>query len=115
MAYDPFVGSPDGVTLVDLETLVKQCRGCYGRSATEETRGLLSAELIAQLQNQAVVIVISRAYSLILMPLFQRQQAGDHGGHDVFPDNLVCNRPNTAHEKRYTVPASSGGCARGVT
>jgi phosphoglycerate dehydrogenase-like enzyme len=89
MAYDPFLSAaPDGVTLVDLETLVKQCRVVVMAAVpSEETRGLLSAELIAQLQNHALVIVVSRAWCVDFDALISEAASGRITvATDVFPD-----------------------------
>ncbi len=89
MAYDPFLkdAGPD-VKLVDLQTLVTQCRVVVVAAVpSEETRGLLSAELIAQLQKSALVIVISRAWCADFPALVEAAQAGRiRVATDVFPD-----------------------------
>ncbi len=92
MAYDPFLkdAGPD-VELVDLQTLVTQCRVVVLAAVpSEETRGLLSAELIAQLQQSALVIVISRAWCADFPALIEAAQAGRiRVATDVFPDEPV--------------------------
>lgn len=92
MAYDPFLqdAGPD-VELVDLPTLVKRCRVVVLAAVpSEETRGLLSAELIAQLQQSALVVVISRAWCADFPVLIDAAQAGRiRVATDVFPDEPV--------------------------
>ena len=92
MAYDPFLtdAGPD-VTLVDLPTLVSKCRVVVLAAVpSEETRGLLSADLIAQLQQSALVIVISRAWCADFPALMAAAQAGRiRVATDVFPDEPV--------------------------
>lgn len=92
MAYDPFLkDAGPGVELVDLQTLVTQCRVVVLAAVpSEETRGLLSAELIAQLQQSALVIVISRAWCADFPALIDAAQAGRiRVATDVFPDEPV--------------------------
>ncbi|MEO1275040.1 MAG: NAD(P)-dependent oxidoreductase [Pseudomonadota bacterium] len=92
MAYDPYVAEagPD-VTLTDLETLVATCRVVIVAAVpSEETRGLLSAGLIAKLQHSALVIVISRAWSTDFPALIAAAEAGRITvATDVFPDEPV--------------------------
>lgn len=92
MAYDPFLkdAGPD-VELVDLQALVTQCRVVVLAAVpSEETRGLLSAELIAQLQQSALVIAISRAWCADFPALIEAAQAGRiRVATDVFPDEPV--------------------------
>jgi len=89
MAFDPFVADagPD-VQLVDLPTLVSQCRVVVVAAVpSEDTRGLLSADLIAQLQQSALVVVISRAWCVDYPALMAAAQAGHiRVATDVFPD-----------------------------
>lgn len=92
MAYDPLLeDAGSGVELVDLSTLVTQCRVVVLAAVpSEETRGLLSAELIAQLQQGALVIVISRAWCADFPALISEAQAGRiRVATDVFPDEPV--------------------------
>jgi len=92
MAYDPFLAEAGpGVELVDLPTLVAQCRVVVLAAVpSEETRGLLSAELIAQLQQGALVIVISRAWCADFPALIDAAEAGRiRVATDVFPDEPV--------------------------
>ena len=92
MAYDPFLkDAGPGVELVDLPTLVARCRVVVLAAVpSEETRGLLSAELIAQLQQSALVIVISRAWCADFAALIDAAQAGRiRVATDVFPDEPV--------------------------
>lgn len=94
MAYDPFLTDvgPD-VDLVDLETLVKECRVVVLAAVpSEDTRGLLSATLIDQLQQGALVIVISRAWcadfdALIAAAVSDRIRLAT----DVFPDEPLAS------------------------
>lgn len=94
MAYDPFLkdAGPD-VELVDLRTLVTQCRVVVLAAVpSKETRGLLSAELIVQLQQSALVIVISRAWCADFPALIEAAQARRiRVATDVFPDEPVKN------------------------
>ncbi|MEM8555800.1 MAG: NAD(P)-dependent oxidoreductase [Pseudomonadota bacterium] len=92
MAYDPLLvdAGPD-VDLCDLETLVAESRVVVMAAVpSETTRGLLSAELISRLQPGALVIVISRAWSVDFPALMA---AADSGkilvATDVFPDEPV--------------------------
>lgn len=94
MAYDPFLeDAGPGVKLVDLQTLVTQCRiVVLAAVPSEETRGLLNAALIAQLQQSALVIVISRAWCADFPALIYAAQAGRiRVATDVFPDEPVKN------------------------
>ena len=92
MAYDPFLkDAGQSVKLVDLQTLVTQCRVVVLAAVpSEETRGLLSAKLIATLQQSALVIVISRAWCADFPALIDAAQAGRiRVATDVFPDEPV--------------------------
>lgn len=94
MAYDPFLeDAGPGVELVDLPTLVTRCRVVILAAVpSEETRGLLSAELISKLQQSALVIVISRAWCADFPALIEAAQAGRiRVATDVFPDEPVKN------------------------
>lgn len=89
MAYDPFLSDAGSdVALVDLQTLVTQCRVVVLAAVpSEETRGLLSADLIAQLPPSALVVVISRAWCADFSALMAAAQAGRiRVATDVFPD-----------------------------
>ncbi|MEX0279110.1 MAG: NAD(P)-dependent oxidoreductase [Ruegeria sp.] len=89
MAYDPFLSDagPD-VELTDLETLVKTCRAVVVAAVpSEETRGLLSRDLIARLQTGAMVVLISRAWCADFPALTEAAAAGRIlVATDVFPD-----------------------------
>lgn len=89
MAYDPYL-SPEtpGVDLVDLHELVAACRALVVAAVpSEETRGLLNAELIARLQDQALVVVISRAWCVDFPALMAAAAEGRiRVATDVFPD-----------------------------
>lgn len=92
MAYDPFLTTaPDNVDLVDLETLVKKCRIVVVAAVpSEETRGLLSSDLISKLQDHALVIVISRAWCVDFDALVAEAETGRITvAVDVFPDEPV--------------------------
>ena len=92
MAHDPFLSDagPD-VELCDLETLVSNCRVVVMAAVpSEDTRGLLSADLISRLVPGAVVIVISRAWSVDFPALIAAADAGRIlVATDVFPDEPV--------------------------
>ncbi|MEM1237832.1 MAG: NAD(P)-dependent oxidoreductase [Pseudomonadota bacterium] len=64
MAYDPYLKETGtDAELTDLASLVRKCRVVVLAAVpSEDTRGLLSAELIDQLQPGALVVVISRAW-----------------------------------------------------
>lgn len=89
MAYDPFISDDvAGVEMTDLETLVSTCRVVVVAAVpSESTRDLLNARLIKMLRPGALVIVISRAWSVD----FEALMAAASAGHiqvaiDVFPD-----------------------------
>jgi len=92
MACDPFVtdAGPD-LELTDLATLVSTCRIVIVAAVpSEKTRGLLSAELIAQLRPGALVILISRAWCADFPALVAAAQSGlIQVATDVFPDEPV--------------------------
>ena len=92
MAYDPFLtdAGPD-VELVDLDRLVTQCRVVVLAAVpSEDTRGLLSADLIGRLQQSALVIVISRAWCADFPALIEAAEAGRiRVATDVFPDEPI--------------------------
>ncbi|MEM1429264.1 MAG: NAD(P)-dependent oxidoreductase [Pseudomonadota bacterium] len=89
LAYDPFVADPGpGATLCDLDTVVEQSRVLVVAAVpSEDTRGLLSADLIARLQPGALVILISRAWCADFPALVAAAEAGRITvATDVFPD-----------------------------
>jgi phosphoglycerate dehydrogenase-like enzyme len=88
MAYDPYLSAADGVTLTDLKTLVSSCRIVVVAAVpSEDTRGLLSADLIGQLQRGALVVLISRAWCADFPALMAAAEAGRiQVATDVFPD-----------------------------
>ena len=92
LAHDPFLSDagPD-VTLTDLETLVSEARVVVMAAVpSEDTRGLLSAELIGKLRPGALVIVISRAWSVDFPSLIAAAEAGRITvATDVYPDEPV--------------------------
>ncbi|MEM1361994.1 MAG: NAD(P)-dependent oxidoreductase [Pseudomonadota bacterium] len=92
MAYDPFLkdAGPE-VTLCDLSTLVSECRVVVVAAVpSEETRGLLSAEMIARLAPGALVVLISRAWCADFPALLEACEAGRIAvATDVFPDEPV--------------------------
>jgi len=78
LAFDPFLtdAGPD-VELCDLDTLVARSRIVVMAAVpSEETRNLLSADLIARLQTGTLVIVISRAWSVDFPALLRAAEAG---------------------------------------
>jgi len=89
MAYDPFLtdAGPD-VDLVELERLVSECRVVVVAAVpSEDTRGLLSAHLIEQLQTGALVVLISRAWCADFDALVAAAKEGRiQFATDVFPD-----------------------------
>ncbi len=91
-AYDPFLSDAGPNTkLVELEELVATCRVIVVAAVpSEETQGLLSAELIAKLRPGALVIVISRAWSTDFPALVKAAEARRITlATDVFPDEPV--------------------------
>lgn len=92
MAYDPFLSDagPD-VELTDLQTLVEKCRIVVVAAVpSEQTRGILSAELIAKLQKGAMVILISRAWCADFPALIAAARAGRiQVATDVYPEEPV--------------------------
>lgn len=91
-AYDPYLNDagPD-VTLCDLDTLVSTCRVVVMAAVpSEDTKGLLSEKLIARLSPGALVIVISRAWSVDFPALVAAAEAGRITvATDVYPDEPV--------------------------
>ncbi|MEL6690903.1 MAG: NAD(P)-dependent oxidoreductase [Pseudomonadota bacterium] len=89
LAYDPFLSDagPD-TELVELERLVKESRiVVLAAVPSEDTRGLLSADLIEKLQPGALVVVISRAWCADFDALIAAADAGRlQVATDVFPD-----------------------------
>jgi len=87
-AFDPYVtdAGPD-VTMCDLDTLVSSCRVVIVAAVpSDDTRGLLSAELIATLPPAALVVVISRAWCVDFPALVAAAEAGRiQLATDVFP------------------------------
>lgn len=92
MAYDPYLNEagPD-VELTDLATLVSTCRVVVVAAVpSESSAGLLSAELIDTLAPGALVIVISRAWSVDFPALMSAARKGRITvATDVFPDEPV--------------------------
>ncbi|MEM1150752.1 MAG: NAD(P)-dependent oxidoreductase [Pseudomonadota bacterium] len=86
--YDPFLKETGtDAILTDLETLVRESRVVVLAAVpSEETRGLLSAELIATLQRGALVVVVSRAWCADFPALVEAARAGRITlASDVFP------------------------------
>ncbi len=94
LAYDPFLKDegPD-VELTDLETLVATCRAVVVAAVpSEETRGLLSKDLIARLQEGAMVVLVSRAWCADFPALIAAGEAGRiRVATDVFPDEPLAS------------------------
>jgi len=89
MAHDPFLTEAGAdVGLVPLGHLIRACRVVVVAAVpSDSTRDLLSAELIGQLQQGALVIVISRAWCADFPALIAAAQAGRiRVATDVFPD-----------------------------
>ncbi|MEL6207888.1 MAG: NAD(P)-dependent oxidoreductase, partial [Pseudomonadota bacterium] len=89
MASDPYVTAPGPeVTLCDLDTLASTCRVVVVTAVpSEETRGILSADLIARLRPGALVVVISRAWCTDFPALVDAALAGRIKlATDVYPD-----------------------------
>ncbi|MEM7718083.1 MAG: NAD(P)-dependent oxidoreductase [Pseudomonadota bacterium] len=89
LAYDPHLTDAGAnVTLTELETVVSRSRVVVVAAVpSEETRALLSAELIAKLQPNALVIVISRAWCVDFPALIAAAEAGRiKVATDVYPD-----------------------------
>lgn len=92
MAYDPYIISPPvGVDMVDLEALVKSCRIVIVAAVpSEDTQGLLSADLIKKLKDNALVLVISRAWCVDFAALVSEAETGRITvATDVFPDEPI--------------------------
>lgn len=88
MAYDPYLtNTGTDAQLTDLATLVRSCRiVVLAAVPSEETRGLLDADLIKQLQPGALVVVISRAWCADFPALMAAAEAGRiQVATDVFP------------------------------
>ncbi|MEL6888807.1 MAG: NAD(P)-dependent oxidoreductase [Pseudomonadota bacterium] len=89
MAYDPFIAEDiTGVERTDLDTLVAHCRVVVVAAVpSDDTRGLLSAELITRLQHGALVVLISRAWCADFDALTAAARAGRiRVATDVYPD-----------------------------
>lgn len=88
LVNDPFLapGEP-GVHSVSLEHLVQKARVIIVAAVpSEETRGLLSADLIARMRPGALVVVISRAWCTDFPALVDAARAGRiRLATDVFP------------------------------
>ena len=88
LVYDPFLEvAGSDVTLTSLEELVSTCRIVVVAAVpSRETKGLLSADLIGQLQKGALVIVISRAWCTDFGALVDAAERGRITlATDVFP------------------------------
>jgi phosphoglycerate dehydrogenase-like enzyme len=88
LAYDPFLKTTgDGTSLCNLQTLVEQSRVIVVAAVpSEETRGILSRELIARMQPGTLVVVISRAWCVDFPALVEAAEAGHiRVATDVFP------------------------------
>ena len=91
-AYDPFLSTDsEGVEIVDLSTLVATSRVVVMAAVpSQDTRGLLSADLIDMLPQGALVVVISRAWCTDFPALVAAAQAGRiRLATDVFPHEPV--------------------------
>lgn len=88
LAHDPFLtATGTDAELTDLATLVRESRiVVLAAVPSEDTRGLLNAALINQLQPGALVIVISRAWCADFPALIAAAEAGRiRVATDVFP------------------------------
>lgn len=95
MAFDPFMTAAD-VPLVALNTLIEKCRVVVVAAVpSEETRGLLNADLIGRLQRGALVVLISRAWCVDFPALVAAAEAGHiQLATDVFPkEPLAADAP----------------------
>jgi len=97
LAFDPYADhSAEGVTFCDLETLVSESRVVVVAAVpSEDTRGLLSADLIARLRPGALVVLVSRAWCADFDALVRAAQKGRICvATDVFPEEpLSANDP----------------------
>ena len=92
MAFDPFLSEfPADVTKVDLQTLVRSCRVVVVAAVpSEETRGLLNADLIRMLPEGALVVVVSRAWCTDFPALVDAARTGRiRLATDVFPQEPI--------------------------
>lgn len=92
LAYDPFLTeTDDGAELCDLERLIAEARVIVVATVpSEETRGLLSRDLIAQLRPGALVVVVSRAWCVDFPALIEAAEVGRiRVATDVFPHEPV--------------------------
>lgn len=89
LAHDPHLTDAGAdVTLTDLETVVTRSRVVVIAAVpSEETHELLSAELIAKLQPNALVVVVSRAWCVDFPVLMDAARAGRiRVATDVYPE-----------------------------
>ncbi len=88
LAYDPFVKeAPEGVQLVDLPTLMSESDFVTVHARlTEETRGLVGAELLSRMKSTAYIINTSRSALVDEKALYEALAAGRIAGAalDVF-------------------------------
>ena len=92
LAYDPFLGEDvPGVEAVGLDDLVTSSRVVIVAAVpSEETRELLSAELIERLPAGALVVVVSRAWCTDFQALVAAANSGRiRLATDVFPHEPV--------------------------
>lgn len=88
-AYDPYISeSTEDVRFCDLAELIAHSRIIVVAAVpSEDTRGLLSAELISRLQPGALVVLISRAWCADFPALVSAAEAGRIVvATDVFPE-----------------------------
>jgi len=89
LAYDPFLEDQSvGAALCDLDTLVSHSRVVIVAAVpSEDTKGLLSKELIEKLRPGALIVLISRAWCADFPALMAAAEAGRICvATDVFPD-----------------------------
>jgi D-3-phosphoglycerate dehydrogenase len=103
LGYDPYAGAIDGVTTVDLPTLVRESDFLSVHcAATEATRGLIGAAELATMKPGAYVLNLARASVVDEDALYEALVSGRLAGAalDVFgqepvqPDNRFVGLPN---------------------
>lgn len=116
LAYDPYlVADQAEVVSVGLPELVAKSRVVIVAAVpSEDTRGLLSAELIAQLQPAALVVVISRAWCTDFPALIAAAQSGQiQLATDVFPDEPLGSQDPLRASKNVILSPHRAAAVRG--
>ncbi len=103
LGYDPYAGEIEGITVVDLPTLVREADFLTVHcAASEATRGLIGAAELAMMKPGASVLNLARASVVDEDALYEALQSGRLAGAalDVFgqepvqPDNRFVGLPN---------------------